>query len=240
VPQAERQEPLHLQISGFYKREILEGRLRPGMRLPSIRAIRDEWDVGQNSAQRAVEHLRTEGLVVTRQDGTFVAAPRAALGPQQRIRLAAPPASEITEVLSAEIVRAPEYIVPILDLNGLVIRREEVTRHSDGTPHRLSVTWCAPWQTAAAPELEIAQPLPDPRGAAHLIAARTGRAVEWGRQGIECRLAREDGRERLHLGLEQGAYVLAGVYTWMSGDDVLEYTEYVLPPGQVIESDLEP
>ena len=252
MPQAERRFPIYLQIAGHYKREILEGRLREGDRLPSVREIHRRWtsapgaeQFGQNVVQRAVAHLRdAEHLVRTDGTGTYVAAQRAALGPQQRLRLSAAPLSEVTEVTAAELVPAPLYIVPILGLAGAngerpVIRRETVARLADGTPHMLSVSWTAPWYAPAVPELLVTAPLPDPRGAAHLIAARTGRQVDWGRQGMEARLARDDGRELVHLGLRPGAFVLAGVWTWVSGDEVLEYGEYVLPAGQVIESDME-
>jgi DNA-binding GntR family transcriptional regulator len=246
MPRAERHQPMWQQVADFYKREILEGRLRQGDRLPSIREIRDEWGVSQGIAQQAVAHLHlAEHLVRTDASGTYVDAPRAALGPQQRARLAEPAASEQVGVLSAGLVTAPAYVVPILGLhpNGkdpVVVRREQVTRRADGTPHMLSVTWTAPWWTTAVPELTQEAPLPDPKGAAHLIAARTGRQVEWGRTGFEARAAKDDGRELVHLGLAPGAFVLAGVYTWLTGDDTLEYTEYVLPPAQVIEFDMEP
>lgn len=247
MPRAQRQDPLHLQISGHFKREILEGRLHPGDRLPPIRSVSEEWGVGQNTAQRAFEQLRTDGLVRTTSEGTFVDGPRNILGPQQRLNLTGFPASEETEMLAAEVIPAPAYIIPILGLPDslpsgtvIVIRREWVTRQPDGTPVMLSVSWTPPWVGPLVPELLELAPLPDPRGAAQMIADRTRRDVEWGKAGFECRPARDDGRELVHLRLQPGASVLAGVYLWASGDDVLEYGEYVLPPGRVIESGMEP
>jgi GntR family transcriptional regulator len=241
VPEVERQEPLHLQVSGFFKSQILSGEKHEGDRLPSVREIRDQWQVGQNVAQRAIEHLKTEGLVRTDATGTYVAAPRAAYGPQQRLRLSAAPAGETQEVLSARLRAMPDYIRPILGEANGVIRREWVTREN-GRPARLSVSWCLPSALQSVPELLDAAPLPDPRGAAAMLTERAGRSVQdlAGRTGFECRAAKDDGRELVHLGLQPGAYVLAGVYTWRTGDDVLEYGEYILPPGRVIESDMEP
>jgi GntR family transcriptional regulator len=245
LPRAERVDPLHIQIANYLKREILEGRLRENDRLPSIRQLATDWDVGQNVAQRAIELLRSGKLVVTSTAGTFVAAPRNVLSPQQRLRLGGLPDSERVTVTAAGLVPAPDYILPLLGLDegSMVLRREEVTRQPDGSVFMLAVHWCPPQTVNIVPELLEAAPLPDPRGAGPLIASRLALGIDWGRGGVECRLALDDGRELVHLGLEPGAYVLAGVHFWSTaGEDgvVLEYSEYVLPPNCVIEYDLEP
>lgn len=248
MPQAQRSEPLWKQIVTHYKEMILRGELRQGDPLPSVRAIRDEWGVSQGVAQQAVAHLHlAERLVRTDASGTYVDAPRAALSPQQRMRLRDSPASEVVTVTFAGTVTAPGYIVPMFGLadgppDHPVIRREEVTRLRDGSPSRLSVTWVHPRYFPSVPELALPAPLPDPRGAGHLIAARSGTdpAELAGGIAFECRAAKDDGRELPALGLESGAYVLAGVSGWRHGDDLLEYTEFVLPPNRVVEADIEP
>ena len=246
MPQAQRNKPLWRQVADHYKGQILRGEIRQGDMLPSIRQIRDEWGVSQSTAQQALAHLHlAERLVRTDQSGTYVDAPRASLGPQQRMRLAAAPASEVVTVTFAGTVRAPEYIVPMFSLaeSGTIVRREEVTRLADGSPSRLSVTWVHPKYVTAVPELLVESPLPDPKGAAHLIAERSGTdpGTLTGGIAFECRLAKDDGREMPALGLlESWAYVLAGVSGWRHGDDLLEYTEFVLPPNRVIEADIDP
>lgn len=246
MPRAQRQEPLHLQISSHYKRKILDGEIRSGERLPSMRAIQAEWGVGLPTAQRAIDHLKTEGLVRTGPEGTFVNGHRAKHGPQQRMRAAGFPAAERVEMLAAEMINAPVYVVPILDPLEVkpgfypVIRREWVTYEDGDVPFMLSVSWCRAEDSTAVPELLELAPLPDPGGAAKLIAERTGRKVTWGRSGREARPVRDDGREAPLLRLPAGAHVLAEVYQWASGDDVLEYGEYILIEGRVIESDMEP
>jgi hypothetical protein len=123
-----------------------------------------------------------------------------------------------------------------------VIRREEVTRQPDGGPVRLSVTWVHPKYGQQVPELLEPAPLPDPRGAGHLIAERSGISTGEMTGGIafEARLAKNDGRENVLLDLYPGAFVLAVVNGWRHGEDLLEYTESVLPPNRVIEADIEP
>jgi DNA-binding GntR family transcriptional regulator len=249
VPQAQRSKPLWQQVADHYKGQILRGELRQGDALPSIRAIRDEWGVSQATAQQAVAHLHlAERLVRTDPSGTYVDAPRAALGPQQRMALSLAPSSEEVTVTAADYVEAPEYIVPMLGLLDYgpppdsVIRREEITRQPDGGPVRLSVTWVHPKYGQLVPELLEPAPLPDPKGAGHLIASRSGIPAGELTGGIafECRLAKDDGRELPALGLVPGSYVLAVVNGWRHGEDLLEYTESVLPPNRVIEADIEP
>lgn len=244
-PRAQRVDPLHIQVANYFKQEILEGRLVTGDRLPSVRQIAGDWGVGQNVAQRAVELLKSGRLVETSASGTFVAPPRAALGPQQRLHLAGAPSSELITVTAAELIPCPPYVQPLLGLGAasLVIRREWVTSSPDGSPFMLSVSWCPPQAGDRVPELLLAEPLPDPRGAGPLIASRLGLDLEWGKGGVECRLAKDDDRELVHLGLQPGSYVLAGVNFWSTGGPsgiVVAYDEYVLPPNRVIEYDLEP
>jgi GntR family transcriptional regulator len=61
------------QIARIYRDRIASGELRPGDRLPSIRSISQEYGVATTTAQKVLEALRDEGLVVTSPMGTFVA-----------------------------------------------------------------------------------------------------------------------------------------------------------------------
>jgi GntR family transcriptional regulator/MocR family aminotransferase len=63
---------LHEQL----RQAILDGRLRPGSRLPSRRSSRAFYGVSRNTAVEAYERLASEGYVVSRHgSGTFVADP---------------------------------------------------------------------------------------------------------------------------------------------------------------------
>jgi DNA-binding transcriptional regulator YhcF (GntR family) len=61
------------QIAQIYRDRIASGELAPGARLPSIRSISQEYEVATTTAQKVLEALRDEGLVVTSPMGTFVA-----------------------------------------------------------------------------------------------------------------------------------------------------------------------
>lgn len=241
MPPAQRYQPMWRQISDHFKKEIIEGRLATGDRLPALRNVSGDWQVSQGVAQRAYEHLaEAEHLVRSDATGTYVDAPRAVIGPQQRVRLTADPATQPAEVLSAEVVAAPPYVASLLGLpeGGTVIRREQVTRRPGGEPYMLSVSWVPPQMAGPVPELLHAVPVPDPKGAAHLIAERTGVPLGESGAALETRTVKDDGRETALLGLRPGSCVLAGIHVWTAGGEVTEYEEYVLPPGQVVEFEL--
>jgi GntR family transcriptional regulator len=241
-----RREPQYVQLAGQLKQLLVTGAIAPGQKLPTVREVTadPQWGgVGQNVVQSAYALLRSWKMVRTDTTGTYANdLPRNVLGPQQRRRLGAAPAEEVT-VTAAGLVDAPEYVQPILGLaaGSQVVRREQVlTRTGEEVPYMLMVSWLPPETLLPAPELREAAPLPDYRGPAQLLADRTGQPVEQGRTGFEARFARDDGRETVHLQLEAGDAVLAGVWTWGTRNGVVEYTEFVVPVGQVVEIDMEP
>lgn len=60
---------------------IIDGRLRPGARLPSTRSARTLFAASRNTAQEVYDRLANEGLVVARHgSGTYVASPLPAAG----------------------------------------------------------------------------------------------------------------------------------------------------------------
>src|SRR5215510_9112534 len=68
--------PLHQQIYRAFRNEILSGRLAPGERVPSTRALADLLKVSRNTAVLAYEQLFAEGYLETRvgASGTVVAS----------------------------------------------------------------------------------------------------------------------------------------------------------------------
>ena len=66
--------PLYRQIYDAYRSAILTGRLRPGQRLPSTRALADELEISRLPAVNAFEQLLHEGYIEGRVGaGTYVA-----------------------------------------------------------------------------------------------------------------------------------------------------------------------
>src|SRR5476649_2751076 len=65
---------LYQQIVDRIKREISEGRLKPGAILPSFRVLAEDLLVSIITVKRAYEELEREGIIYRRQGlGTFVA-----------------------------------------------------------------------------------------------------------------------------------------------------------------------
>lgn len=69
--------PAYLQIANALRRQITEGDLPDGAALSSVRTLVDEFGTAQGTVRQAIEQLKAEGLVATRQGrGTFVRKPR--------------------------------------------------------------------------------------------------------------------------------------------------------------------
>jgi len=66
--------PITRQIAAQVRAQCASGVLKPGDRLPSVRALAAQLAVNQNTILRVYERLTTEGLLERRHgDGTFVA-----------------------------------------------------------------------------------------------------------------------------------------------------------------------
>jgi GntR family transcriptional regulator len=67
-------QPMYRQIESQLKDFILAGQLKPGTKLPTIRALAGELSCSVITTQRAYRDLEDEGLILTRQGrGTVVA-----------------------------------------------------------------------------------------------------------------------------------------------------------------------
>ena len=81
---------LYQQIAEALRREILQGILKPGDRLPSVRQMTVRWNCTLGTVQRAYQELSRQKLIVSRGgQGTRVASelPRLQLSPLQRASL---------------------------------------------------------------------------------------------------------------------------------------------------------
>ncbi len=230
-PEIERR-PRYQQVADHYRDQIVRGELTSGAQLPSQREIADEFGIPLGTANRAIEHLKTSGLVRTMGNrGTFVNGPSQVLAPQERLAVAYShgvmfPFGERVEIRSAALVSAPDYIGPILGVEpgGPVIRREYITGDERG-PFTLSVSWYPPEFAETVPELLAAGAIP---ATTMLIRDRTGRRVTNGEDFFESRLPLDDGREMPLLGIGPITPVTAMVNTWMDSEGVIEYDEHVV------------
>lgn len=58
--------PLYLQIAESVRQELLEGRLRPGAALPSVREMAERWSCTPGTVQQAYKELARQGIAVSR------------------------------------------------------------------------------------------------------------------------------------------------------------------------------
>lgn len=80
-------KPIYEQISSQLRRQIMDGSLEAGARLPSIRALASDLGVSVITTKRAYSGLEAEGLVETVPGkGCFVAAADPRLLREQRLR----------------------------------------------------------------------------------------------------------------------------------------------------------
>ncbi|MCD7806501.1 MAG: GntR family transcriptional regulator [Lachnospiraceae bacterium] len=64
--------PIYMQIAEQLKTEILEGKLKPGEYLPSIRGLAKELRISVITTMKAYEQLESEGLVTAIQGKGFL------------------------------------------------------------------------------------------------------------------------------------------------------------------------
>jgi DNA-binding GntR family transcriptional regulator len=236
MPEAKRNPSVWRQITTYYTDQIARGELQPGAQLPTHREIAEEWGVALGSVTSAMNALASAQLVTTDRLGTYVADSRLIMSPPHRVRSRVRKVTgERIEVMAAELIDPPEYIVPILGLTegDQVIRREQVHYEGD-VPVMLSVAWFPPGLSATVPELLGRLPIDIPGDAAKLIQDRTQRVLTRVEEAREARPVKDDSREGPLLRLPKGTACLAEVYIlWDQHSEVIEYGEYVVPQGRV-------
>ncbi len=130
---------LYEQLARALKRSILQGRLKPGVRLPATRELAAELGVSRNTVLTAYELLSAERLATSRSgSGTYVAraaiaqaarAPAESVPPQSRFatrlrRLPPDPLRRFDPPVRYDL----QYGEPLLDLPLVTAWRREIAR----------------------------------------------------------------------------------------------------------------
>ncbi|KUJ64031.1 hypothetical protein ACZ90_62945 [Streptomyces albus subsp. albus] len=111
LPLEDDSRPPYIQAAEVLRREIATGRLKPGEKLPSARALQDRYGVASSTVQNALRLLKSEGLIYSVQGrGSYVrnnpasAKPAEETGPQAEPAEATnTPAGPTAESLAADI-----------------------------------------------------------------------------------------------------------------------------------------
>jgi GntR family transcriptional regulator len=236
VPEIQQVLPKYLQIANYIRDEILKGNMRPGTEVPSERQLATDWRVARPTATKALQALRTQGLVESRQGaGTYVRDTRAPTRARQRYnqaralgRIYGP--GEYAEITSAELAPAPAHVAAALGLDegALVVKRHRVTYSERSGPVETSTSWLDGSLAEPAPKLLAAERIR--MGTVAYVESVTGRTAAYARDQVAARSATED--DRAELGLP-GATVAVLVYrhtVYDGNDQPLEFAEAVYPP----------
>lgn len=232
-PHISRPPPPYMQITDHYRQQIQDGELAEGARLPTVAAVAADWGVAHATAAKGMAQLQVEGLIVTSPRGSFVASGGAnATSPQSRIERLRRTGSvsangEQNHVNVAEIVKPPTYVAELfaLEPDALVVRREWVTVENKSL-RTLTVTWYPADLAEQVPGLLSTEPS-SVGPLLRQIEEVTG-TITRGRDYFHARGA--DAREASALGLPVGTAIAAGTWLAWSGDRLVEYGEYCLPP----------
>jgi DNA-binding GntR family transcriptional regulator len=181
VPKLQEVLPKYLQIAGYIRDQIIRGDLMPGDEIPSERALALEWSVARPTATKALETLRVQGLVESRQgSGTYVRDTSAAPRARERYDRARDHGTmysdaELVEFVATEVEEAPpDYVLEALRLppGSAAVRRARLIKREDEGAIELSTSWFAPELADVAPKLLVAERLRG--GTAKYLASLTG------------------------------------------------------------------
>ncbi|MGH9212483.1 MAG: GntR family transcriptional regulator [Acidimicrobiales bacterium] len=235
MPELQEVLPKYLQIAGYIRDQIVRGDLGPGDEVPSERELAATWGVARPTATKALEVLRTQGLVESRQgSGTYVRRPAAAPRARERYDRARElgtmySPAESVEFLATELTAGPPHVIEALQLSKSteVIRRVRLIRHEVDGPIELSTSWFPGKLVEAAPRLLEGERIRG--GTAPYVASATGRQLVYARDQVSARLS--TAVERRWLGLPRPSAVLVYRLTVHDEHDrPMQFDEATYPP----------
>ena len=242
MPEIQEPLPKYQQVAAAIRTQILRGELRPGDEVPSERVLAEEWGISRPTATRALASLRVEGLVEARQgSGTFVReAPRLGRRARDRYERAREigrvyTSGERAEILSAEIVAAPERVCAALalEVGDEAIRRQRLIRDATRAIE-VSTSWFEAALLDRAPRLVQQRRIRE--GTLAYVERVTGRRGRRGRDRISARSVTRD--EARLLGLPNLSAVLVIEHTaYDRAGRPMEFAEAVYPPDRWIYED---
>ena len=229
--------PAYLQVADALREQIRDGTYPPGAQLPPERALMDTWRVSSKTIRAALDRLRAEGYIVSRQGvGSFVRQPATLRRMSSDLteqggwiaaceRLGLTPAVQTTVTTAT----APAHVADELGIAAgeqvlVRARRMGVEADPPEPPSHLSTSHIPLPVVARAPALE--QVNTGPGG----MLARLEEAGYGPLHFDEVVRARmPDPEEADTLGLAPGTPVLAiRQYTYSRDDEVLDYKELVI------------
>lgn len=235
MPEILKVLPKYLQIASHIRDQIVRGDLRPGDEVPSERELAAAWTVARPTAAKALESLRVQGLVESRQgSGTYVRARDAVPRARERYERARDlgtmyGATESVEFVATEIISGPGHVTEALQLvdGADVIRRTRLLRGDGGRPIELSTSWFPAILAEKAPRLLDPERLYG--GTGKYIAKMTGRESEYARDQVAARMATAEERQLLDL-VEPAAVLVYRLTAYDPADEPIQFDDATYPP----------
>ncbi len=206
LPAAAR--PLYVRLRDQLKADILEGRLKPGDRLPSESELTVGHAVSRITVRQALNDLQKEGLVVKAHGkGSFVAQPAVAQDLTRLRGLAESLGGEGRTVhgrlLSLKTVKAPAAVAERLQLAPKApVAELHTLRYLNRTPLSLNFQWMAPEIGERLRKIDFAS-----RDILGVYENELGLEISHAELSISAALAQEPAQCR-HLAVEPGAALL--------------------------------
>ncbi|CAM5251189.1 hypothetical protein SXANM310S_00016 [Streptomyces xanthochromogenes] len=234
APQIERTPP-YMQVVEHFRKQIVDGALAEGDRLPSVRQVAEEWGLAHATASKVMATLRGDGLIESVPGVGTVVRGRVHRGAADRAlrmlttgKIYAP--GEYAVIKSAGLTPAPAHIAEALGIEegDVAARRERVT-HDETGPVSASISWFTAATAEAAPAILVPERIPG--GTPSAIEAATGRRthVVDERKSVDTATA----EQAESLGIEVGSPVLVGLNTYRDADgEPIEVGESVAGPGR--------
>jgi len=235
--------PKYHRLADDLRRQIRNGSLPPGERLPSEATLSERHRLSLPTIRSALAVLRAEGLIESRQGiGTFVKENRRLQRrSRDRYRRARADRQLLTTHLRHEIQSAgrepvPDHIAQAMDIepgSEVIVRRRRLFDRETGRPEELGASYL-PVDVAAGTFLEDQTVVP--KALFLCVEELSARRYTHGRDQWVARLP--SGEEAAALELGTGAPVLHVIHTAYDEDDaVLEVSESVWPADRVLVID---
>lgn len=231
----------YAEIAALYRRKIMDGEIRPGDALPSMRQVQEEFGVTSVTANRAFRQLKLEGLTYAKAGvGTIVGA-RSRLSSTGRARVDrlertgeefVPGESSSDHSAARLSCRDPEFAALLdIDPGDEVILRRRVFRY-DGKPTTFAVSVIHSRAAVAVPEVEDTQGQLKPFWH-HTYHERTGKEIKASPERRTARHASDDELAALEVDVPSTAAVPVLVIrtVWHDDDGPISVWEDIHAPG---------
>lgn len=190
------------EIAESLRTRIAAGEFGPGDIVPSGRDLAEQWSVARATAIKAMDVLRSDGIVEARQGTGFVVTETPVARPAGARRVGS---TRVTGGMPFLRVGAPNWTTPPsqvaealkLDAGVDALRRARVNQLPDGSPHSFVVAWFPQDVAQAAPRLAQTAPLAE--GTTRYVRRATDRFPVEGVDVTTVRLATEEESEHLRL-----------------------------------------